>query len=98
MKHPILLHMKEHTWLWVAGLAALGVLAAVLGQSTPAALLFMVTGLLITLKSQGTDLLKIVTEDPLTSDKDDPNLAARFDTPRSGAAVGAPLGHTALRL
>src|SRR6478735_2181429 len=27
MQHPVLLHLKEHTWLWVAGLAALGVLA-----------------------------------------------------------------------
>ncbi|TDH58159.1 hypothetical protein E2C06_34050 [Dankookia rubra] len=74
MKHPVLLHIKEHTWLWVAGLAACGVLAAVLGQSTPAALLFMVVGLLIIVRSQGTDLLTIVTDDPLTPEEDEPNL------------------------
>ena len=38
MQHPVLLHIKEHTWLWVTGLVALAVLAVVLNQSTPAAL------------------------------------------------------------
>jgi hypothetical protein len=42
MQHPVLLHLKEHTWLWVGVLAALGVLAAALNQSTPAALLLKV--------------------------------------------------------
>ena len=77
MQHPVLLHLKEHTWLWVAGLAALGVLAAVLNQSTPAALLFMAVGLLIIVKSQGTDLLTIVTADPLSPEEYEPTFAAK---------------------
>ena len=96
MKHPVLLHIKEHTWLWVTGLAALGVLAAVLSQSTPAALLFMVVGLLIIVKSQGTDLLTIVTDDPLTPETDEPNLAVKSGT--RDAAAGAASDRSALRL
>jgi hypothetical protein len=44
---------------------------------SPAALLFMVVGLLIILKSQGTDLLTIVTADPLSPEEGEPNLAAK---------------------
>jgi hypothetical protein len=95
MQHPVLLHIKEHTWLWVGGLTALGVLAAVLNQSTPAALIFMVVGILVILKSQGTDLLTIVTDDPLASDEDEPNLAA--STVASGGRAGVASGHTAVR-
>ncbi len=70
MKHPVLEHMRDHTWLWVAGVAALGVLMAVLRLSTPAAFCFMAVGLLIMLKSQGVDILAIVVEDPLTGGED----------------------------
>jgi len=95
MQHPVLLHIKEHTWLWVAGLTALGVLAAVLNQSTPAALIFMVVGILVILKSQGTDLLTIVTDHPLASDEDEPNLAASPVALEGRAGVAS--GHTAVR-
>ena len=97
MQHPVLLHVKEHTWLWVAGLAVLGVLAAVMNQSTPAALLFMVVGILIIVKGQGTDLLAIVTEDPLASDEDESDLAAGSATSRSDAATGTVSSQTAVR-
>jgi hypothetical protein len=96
MQHPVLLHLKEHTWLWVAGLAALGVLAVVLNQSTPAALFFMVVGLLIILKSQGTDLLAIVTEDPLSPGEDEPDLVAKPATPWGDAKGQAASGNTAI--
>jgi hypothetical protein len=76
MQHPVLSHLKQHTWLWVGGLTALGLLAVVLDQGTPAALLFMVVGVLVILKGQGTDLLTIVTADPLSPDQDEPDLAA----------------------
>jgi len=65
MIYPVLLHIRQHTWLWIAGFAALGLLLAVLRIATPAAFSFMVVGILIMLKSQGTDILAIVTEDPL---------------------------------
>ena len=97
MQHPVLLHIKEHTWLWVAGLAALGLLAVVLNQSTPAALIFMVVGILVILKSQGTDLLTIVTDDPLAPDEDAPNLADTAGTPRIDGRAGVASGQTALR-
>lgn len=97
MQHPVLLHLKEHTWLWVGGLAALGVLAAVLNLSTPAALLFMVVGLLIILKSQGTDLLTIVTDDPLSLAEDEPKLGAEPATLRGDAIGQAASGNTAMR-
>jgi hypothetical protein len=97
MQHPVLLHLKEHTWLWVIGLAALGVLAAALDQSTPAALLFMVVGILVILKSQGTDLLTIVTDDPLAPQEDEPNSAAEPATARGDARGQATSGNTAMR-
>ena len=70
MEHPVLTHVRDHIWLWIAGVAALGVLLAVLGQSTLAAFLFMVDGILLMLKSQGTDILALVTEDPLAGNED----------------------------
>jgi hypothetical protein len=97
MQHPVLLHIKEHTWLWVAGLVALAVLAVVLNQSTPAALIFMVVGILVILKGQGTDLLAIVTDDPLASDEDEANPAATAGTSRSDGRAGVASGQTALR-
>ena len=96
MQHPVLLHLKEHIWLWVAGLAALGVLAAVLNQSTPAALLFMAVGLLIIVKSQGTDLLTIVTDDPLSPEEDELKLAAEPATLGGDASGQAAAGNTAM--
>jgi hypothetical protein len=96
MQHPVLFHIKEHTWLWVVGLTAAAVLAVVLNQSTPAALIFMVVGILIILKGQGTDLLTIVTDDPLAPDEDEPNLAATVGTPQNERA-GVASGHRALR-
>ena len=70
MEHPVLTHVRDHIWLWIAGVAALGVLLAVLGQSTLAAFLFMLDGILLMLKSQGTDILALVTEDPLAGNED----------------------------
>jgi hypothetical protein len=68
MKHPVLLHIREHTWLWVAGFAALGLIMLLLRLSTPGAFAFLIVGLLIMLKSQGTDLLTIIAEDPVAED------------------------------
>ena len=67
MNHPVLTHVREHTWLWVGGLAVLGLLLGWLQLGTPAAVALMVAGMLIMLRGQGTDLLTIVTEDPLDS-------------------------------
>src|SRR3954447_24740082 len=68
-KHPVLLHIRQHTWLWIAAFAVLGLIMAVLRLGTPAAFSFMVVGLMIIMKSQGTDILAIVTENPLAKDE-----------------------------
>jgi hypothetical protein len=70
MKHPVLLHLREHTWLWVAAFAALGVVMLLLRLATPGAFAFMVVGVLIMLKSQGTDILAIIAEDPVAAEDD----------------------------
>jgi hypothetical protein len=97
MQHPVLLHIREHTWLWVAGLTALGVLAAVLDLSTPAALLFMVVGLLVILKSQGTDLLTIVTSDPLATADEAPRPEANSAAAWGNVTPEAVSGNAAMR-
>jgi hypothetical protein len=70
MKHPVLLHLREHTWLWIAAFAALGVLMLVFRLATPGAFAFMVVGVLIMMQSQGTDLLAIIAEDPVVTEED----------------------------
>ena len=87
MKHPVLRHIGEHTWLWVAGFAVLGAVMAVLRLSTPAAFFFMVVGLLVMMKSQGADILTIVTADP-TSDEEgaEPPASGTVAAPAKKAA------------
>jgi hypothetical protein len=70
MMHPILLHIREHTWLWVAGFAVLGLCMLLLRLATPGAFAFMIVGVVVMLKSQGTDLLAIITEDPLMEEEE----------------------------
>ena len=62
----ILHHTAEHTWSWVAALAVLGVAAVFLRLGTPAALLFMLVGLLVMMRNEGTSLEEIVVEDAAT--------------------------------
>lgn len=70
MMHPILSRIREHTWLWVAGLVVLGLCMLLLRLVTPGVTAFMIVGVVIMLKSQGTDLLTVITEDPLTEDEE----------------------------
>ena len=70
--HKVLHHMAEHTWAWVVGITVLGVLTAALRYTTPAAFLFMLVGLLIMMKSEGTSLERIVEEDPLAGAPEEP--------------------------
>jgi hypothetical protein len=55
---------------------------AVLRLSTPAAFSFMVVGLLVMMKSQGTSILAVVTADPVSEEE-------VAETPASGT-VAAP--------
>lgn len=86
-KHPILAHISEHTWLWIAILATLGVILFVLGVSTPAAFAFMLVGILIIVKSQGTDVLTIVTADPTVADRAGQDSAPEPATARENQAA-----------
>lgn len=70
MRHPVLAHMRDHVWLWVAGLFVLGLALGWAGLATPAALLIMLSGILIIVKSQGTDVLTIITTNPVAPSED----------------------------
>ncbi|MBL6454620.1 hypothetical protein JMJ55_04745 [Belnapia sp. T6] len=65
MRHPVLAHMRDHVWFWIAGLLVLGLALGWAGLATPAAFLVMISGILIIVKSQGTDVLTIVTTNPV---------------------------------
>ena len=70
MRHPVLSHVSEHVWLWVAGSLVLGLALNWLGFATPGTLFVMLAGLLIIIRSQDTDLLTIVTTNPVVTDED----------------------------
>jgi hypothetical protein len=70
--------MAEHTWGWVCAISLLGVLATFLGYGTPASLFFMLVGLLIMMKAQGTSLESIIEEDAFAGE------------PETGGAGGVP--------
>ena len=79
----ILHHMAEHTWAWAAGSAVLGVAAAFLRLDTPAAFLFILVGLLLMMRNEGTSLEKIVAEDAAADDREAPE-----PTPQPSAERG----------
>jgi hypothetical protein len=74
MIKSVLLHAREHTWLWVSAFAGLGVILMGARLFTPGAFAFMMVGVLIMLKSQGADILAIITEDPVM-EEDEPALS-----------------------
>ena len=65
MPKRVVAHLKGNIWLWTGGFAAAGAVAAALGWATPAALLFMVVGILIIMADAHVDPLEIITEDAL---------------------------------
>jgi hypothetical protein len=85
MKHPVLAHVSEHTWLWIGAFAAAGAILAALRISTPAAIAIMIVGMLIMIRSQGTDVLSIVTSSP--ADDTEPGQADDRDASPGTAAL-----------
>jgi hypothetical protein len=71
MRHPVLSHIRDHVWLWIVGLLVLGLALGWLGFATPATLLILIAGLLIIIRSQGTDVLTIATTNPAAPDEDE---------------------------
>ncbi|MBL6459213.1 hypothetical protein JMJ55_28220 [Belnapia sp. T6] len=85
MRHPVLSHIRDHAWLWIAGSFLLGLALGWAGLATPAALFIMFSGILIIVRSQGTDILTIVTTNP---------VAAVEDTKGDDTVQAAPLRET----
>lgn len=65
MPKRVVAHLKGNIWLWIAGFAALGTLAILVGLQTPGAILFMATGILVIMASAHIDPLEIITADAL---------------------------------
>ncbi|MFC7538894.1 hypothetical protein ACFQU2_04675 [Siccirubricoccus deserti] len=82
-----MLHIREHLWLWVAGFSLLGLCLLLLRLATPGAFAFMIVGVVIMLKSQGTDLLAIITEDPLMQDEEPADSSTEALTERAREPV-----------
>ena len=53
-------HPKGNIWLWTGGLAAAGAAATALGWGTPAAFLFMITGLFTIMADARIDPVALV--------------------------------------
>ena len=68
MRKRAVAHLKGNIWYWTAGLGVAGVLAAMLGWTTPAAFFFMATGLLMIMADSHVDPLALITEDSLHPD------------------------------
>ena len=64
-------HLKGNIWYWTAGFGVAAVVATMLGWTTPAAFLFMITGLLMILADAHVDPLALITEDALHPDEDE---------------------------
>ena len=87
--HPVLLHIRQHTWLWVAGFIAIGALLANLLPEAAglAALSYMLAGILVMMRSQGSDPLAVLENDPLHGDGDPTNRGTAMDQRTVGAAT-----------
>jgi hypothetical protein len=93
--HPVLLHIRQHTWLWVTGFIAIGALLANLlpKAAGAAALAYMLAGILVMMRSQGSDPLAVLESDPLHGDDDLTNRGIVADQ-RTVSATSI-LGHPA---
>jgi len=70
MRHRAVKHLKGNIWYWIIGFAVAGAGAALLSWGTPAAFLFMITGLLIAMANEHIDPVALITEDALHPDDD----------------------------
>jgi hypothetical protein len=61
-------HLKGNIWLWIGGMAAVGLTALALGWSTPGAVVLMIVGILVIMADAHIDPLALVTEDVLNPD------------------------------
>ncbi len=81
MRRRAVAHLKGNIWYWTGGFALAGAAATALGWTTPAAFLFMLTGLFTIMADSHVDPLALVTEDALHPDEAEITAAQRTDTP-----------------
>ena len=84
MPHRAVKHIKGNIWYWTGGFAVAGAAATALGWTTPAAFLFMVTGILIIFADAHVDPLALITEDALHPE------GTEIDQP-PGTGTGSPV-------
>ena len=65
MRQRAVKHLKGNIWYWIAGFAVAGAAAALMGWGTPAAFIFMITGILGVMASEHVDPVALITEDAL---------------------------------
>ena len=65
MRKHVTRHITGNIWQWVAGLAVAGAAFVALGWGTPAAICFMLTGILIIFADAHIDPVALITEDAL---------------------------------
>ena len=80
MRHRVVRHIKGNLWYWTIGFAVAGAAAAALGWGTPAAFLFMITGILGIMADAHIDPLAVITEDALHPDDADVDQPSIKDT------------------
>ncbi len=84
MRKHVTRHIKGNIWYWTGGFAVAGALATALGWGTPAAFLFMITGILTIMADAHVDPLAIITEDVLHPE------GPEIDQP-PGTGTGSPV-------
>ena len=83
MRQHAVRHIKGNIWYWAAGFAAVGAACTALRWGTPAAFLFMITGLLTIFADAHIDPVALITEPAL-----DPE-GTEIDQP-PGTGTGSP--------
>jgi hypothetical protein len=84
MRKRVTKHIKGNLWAWTGGFAVAGAAFTALGWGTPAAVLFMITGILMIFADAHVDPLAIITEDALHPE------GAEIDQP-PGTGTGSPV-------
>ena len=84
MRQHAVRHIKGNIWSWVGGFAALGAACTALRWGTPAAFLFMITGILIIFADAHLDPVALITEDALHPE------GPEIDQP-PGTGTGSPV-------
>ncbi len=84
MRQHAVRHIKGNIWYWVSGFAVAGAAATALGWTTPAAFLFMVTGIGIIFADAHIDPVALITEDALHPE------GTEIEQP-PGAGTGSPV-------